>query len=188
VRPNTNSTQPLYLTFKGAGKLEPRNLAALEALLQSRRKIARKKDRPLFRIIGSRSLLVLAEAKPTSFKQLEKTRALSPKQINMYGKEMLAAIDSAAGIPKKDLPVYPRRKAPRVPAAAAQHVKSLRKWRDRQAKKLLMDPSLILTKSLISTLAVQRPRKLSDLSQIQEIKKWQRLEFGKDILAALGRP
>jgi ribonuclease D len=188
VRPNTNNMQPLFLTFKGAGKLEPRNLAALEALLQARREIARKKDRPLFRIIGSHSLLDLAQAKPTSFKQLEKTRALSPRQINMYGKEVLAAINSAARIPKKDLPVYPRRKAPRVPAAAAQRVKSLKKWRNRQAEKLLMDPSLILTKSLISTLAVQWPRKLSDLSQLKEIKKWQTQEFGKDILAALGRP
>jgi hypothetical protein len=48
-----------------------------------------------------------------------------------------------------------------------------------------MEPSLILTKSLISTLAVQRPVKLSDLSRIQEIKKWQIREFGRDILAAL---
>jgi len=185
VRPNTNNTQPLFLTFKGAGKLEPRSLAALEALLQSRKKIARKKDRPLFRIIGSHSLLELAEARPASLKQLEKTRVLSAKQINMYGKEILAAINSAAKIAKKDLPVYPRRKAPRVPAAAAQRVKSLRNWRDRQAEKLSMDPALILTKSIISTIAVQKPRTLPDLSKIKEIKNWQIQEFGADILQAL---
>jgi ribonuclease D len=186
VRPNTNGVDPLFVNFKGAGKLDPRSLAILEALLQCRREIARKKDRPLFRIIGARPLLDLAETKPTDMKQLEKTRALSPKQVGMFGRLVLEAINSALIIPKNDLPVYPRHKAPRVPASAAERVKSLRKWRDSQAKKLSMDPSLILTKSLISTLAVQWPKKMSDLSRIKEIKKWQTREFGKEILKVLG--
>ena len=187
VRPNINGSQPLYVNFKGAGKLDPRSLAILEALLQCRREIARKKDRPLFRIIGSHTLLGLTGTKPTDLKQLEKAGALSPKQIDMYGRQVLAAINSAIKIPPKDLPSYPRRKAPRVPAAAAERVKSLKRWRDRQAKELSLDPAIILTKSLISTLAVQRPRKLSDLSPILEIKKWQIREFGKEILEVLGR-
>jgi ribonuclease D len=186
VRPNTNGVDPLFVNFKGAGKLDPRSLAILEALLQCRREIARKKDRPLFRIIGARPLLDLAETKPTDMKQLEKTRALSPKQVGMFGRLVLEAINSALIIPKNDLPVYPRHKAPRVPASAAERVKSLRKWRDSQAKKLSMDPSLILTKSLSSTLAVQWPKKMSDLSRIKEIKKWQTREFGKEILKVLG--
>jgi len=185
VRPNTNGADPLFVNFKGAGKLDPRSLAILEALLQCRREIARKKDRPLFRIIGARPLLDLAETKPTDMKQLEKSGALSPKQIDMYGRQLNEVINSAIKIPQEDLPVYPRRKAPRVPASAAERVKSLRLWRDRQAHKLAMEPSLILTKSLISTLAVQKPAKMSDLSCIQEIKKWQIREFGRDILAAI---
>jgi ribonuclease D len=185
VRPSTNGNQALYLNFKGAGKLDPRGLAILEALLQNRRQIARKKDRPLFRIIGSRSLLDLAECKPTNKKQLEKSGALSPKQIDMYGRQLVEVINSAIKIPEKDLPVYPRRKTPRVPASAAGRVKSLRKWRDSQAKKLAMEPSLILTKSLISDLALQKPAKKSELSRIREMKKWQIREFGNDILKAL---
>ena len=185
VRPNTNGADPLFFNFKGAGKLDPRSLAILEALLQCRREIARKKDRPLFRVIGSRPLLELAETKPTNAKLLEETKALSPKQIGMYGKLVLDAINSAIIIPQKELPVYPRRKSPRVPASAAERVKSLRKWRDDQAEKLAMDPSLILTRSLISTLAVQKPLTVSDLSRIKEIKKWQIREFGKEILEVL---
>lgn len=187
VRPNENDTQPLYVSFKGAGKLDPRSLATLEALLQCRREIARKKDRPLFRIIGSQSLVRLVATKPTDLKQLEKAGALSPKQISMYGRQVLAALNSAIKIPSKDLPVYPRRKAPRVPAAAAQRVKFLKKWRDQRAQELALDPALILTKSLISTLAVQWPQQSSDLSRIREIKQWQIREFGQDILEVLGR-
>ena len=188
VRPNDNGDRPLFLNFKGAGKLDPRRLAILEALLQSRVNIARKKDRPLFRIIGSRSLLDLAENKPTNMQQLKKCGALSPKQIDMYGRQLIADIKRAIEIPQKDLPVFPRRKAPRVPASAAERVKSLRKWRDGQANRLAMEPSLILTKSLISALAVQRPSKKSELSRIKDIKRWQIREFGDDILKVLNQP
>ena len=188
VRPNNSVDKPLYLNFKGAGKLAPPSLAVLEALLQSRLKIARRKDRPLFRIIGSRSLLELAENRPTSLKELKKCGALSPKQIDMYGRQFIAEIKRASEIPPEDLPVYPRHKAPRVPASAAERVKSLRKWRDSRAKKLAMEPSLILTKSLISTLAVQRPTKKSELWRIKDMKKWQIREFGNDIISAVNHP
>jgi ribonuclease D len=50
-----------------------------------------------------------------------------------------------------------------------------------------MDPSLILTRSLISALAEQRPLELTDLSLITETKKWQIREFGKEILEVLGQ-
>ena len=42
VRPVTNDSQPLFIGFKGAGKLDQRNLAILEALLQFRKKMAQK--------------------------------------------------------------------------------------------------------------------------------------------------
>ena len=182
VRPNTENSNPLYLSFKGAGKLDSRSLAVLEALLQYRRNIAQKKDKPLFRIFGSRSLLELAEKKPPSIKQLEKTRALSTKQINMYGRGVVAAIKKALQMEKEDLPVYPRKKSPRIPLVVAGRVKALRDWRDDQAERLGLDPALICTKALISTIAQQKPRKLSDLSAIKEMKNWQRKEFGQEIV------
>ena len=185
VRPNTNNTDPLYLHFKGAGKLNPRSLAVLETLLQYRRRIARKKDKPLFRIFGSRSLLELAEKKPPNLKQLEKTRALSTKQISMYGPGVIAAIQDAMQIEQENLPVYPRKKSPRVPLVVAGRVKALRSWRDEQVDRLAIDPALICTKALMSTIAQQKPRKVSDLSAITEMKNWQKKEFGQDIVQVM---
>ena len=185
VRPNANNTGPLYLHFKGAGKLNPRDLAVLETLLQYRRRIARKKDKPLFRIFGSRSLLELAEKKPPNLKQLEKSRALSTKQISMYGRGIIAAIQDAMQIEQENLPVYPRRKSPRVPLVVAGRVKALRSWRDEQVDRLALDPALICTKALMSTIAQQKPRKVSDLSAINEMKNWQKKEFGQGIVQVL---
>jgi ribonuclease D len=185
VRPNANNTDPLYLHFKGAGKLDPGSLAVLEALLQYRRRVAAKKDRPLFRIFGSRSLFELADKKPLNLKQLEKTRALSTKQISMYGPEVIAAIQGAMQIAEENLPLYPRRKSPRVPLVVAGRVDALRNWRDGQVERLALDPALICTKALMNIIARQKPQKISDLSAINEMKNWQKKEFGQDIVQVL---
>lgn len=185
VRPITANDQPLYMNFKGAGKLDTRSLAVLEALLGFRREVARRKDKPLFRIFGNRSLVELAAKKPLDLKQLEKTGALSARQISMYGRQMLAAIQGAMNLPTEALPVYPRIKGPKVPLTVAGRVKALRNWRDKQVQKLAIDPALICTKALMSSIALQRPLKLAELAGIKEMKNWQRKEFGRDIVRVL---
>ena len=185
VRPSTANNQPLYMNFKGAGKLDSRSLAVLEALLHFRREVARRKDKPLFRIFGNRSLLELAGKKPLNLKQLEKTGELSAKQISMYGREILTAIHGGMKLAAAKLPVYPRKKAPRVSLAVTARVKALRNWRDKQAQKLAIDPALICNKALISSIAVQRPLKFSQLAAIKEMKNWQRKEFGQDIVRVM---
>ena len=187
VRPNTNNADPLYLHFKGAGKLDPRSLAVLESLLQYRRRIAQKKDMPLFRIFSSRTLLELAEIKPLNLKKLENTEILSHRQISMYGSKIIQAINDAMQIAPKNLPVYPRKKSPKVPLVVAGRVKALKQWRDARAAKLAVDPALVCTKSLIGTIALQKPRKISDLAAIQELKNWQRKEFGHEIVQLMNQ-
>ena len=185
VRPAANNNCPLYLNFRGAGRLTPRNLAILEGLLQYRQLIARKKDRPLFRIMGQNSLLKLAEMKPVNMMQLKKTNALSPKQMVMYGRDVIAAVRRAMQIQKNELPVYPRKQAPVVPAAVAKRVKALKNWRNQQANNLSIDPALICTKALIMAIAVQKPLSLKSLGRIKEMKRWQQREFGRQIMEVL---
>jgi ribonuclease D len=181
---NTNSG-PLFPGFKGAGKLGPRGLAVLEALLQLRKKMAQQQDRPLFRIIGNKSLIVLAERRPQSIRKLQKTEVLGAKQIDRYGKAIIAAVKKALQIPATDLPKYPRKTAPHVPAIVAKRVKELRNWRDHLAKRLQIDPTIICTKALISAIAVQRPLTPSGLLKMKELKNWQATEFGSDIIEIL---
>ncbi len=187
VRPIRSNSQPLYLNFKGAGKLDSRSLAVLEALLGFRRRVARRKDKPLFKIFSNRSLFELASKKPQNLKQLEEAGALSARQINMYGRGLLTVMQDALKLSADELPVYPRKKMRRVPLAVAGRVKALRKWRDEQVQKLAIDPALICSKALISTLAVRRPLKLSELTAIKEMKNWQKKEFGRDIVGVMNK-
>ena len=185
VRAANTDSGPLFTGFKGAGKLGPRGLAVLEELLQLRKKNAQQQDRPLFRIIGNKSILALAEIRPQSLKKLQKTEVLGAKQIDRYGKEIIAAINKALRIPAKNLPKYPRKTAPRVPAIVAKRVKELRAWRDNLAKQLQIDPAIVCTKALISAIAVQRPLTESGLLKMKELKNWQASEFGSDIIKIL---
>lgn len=187
VRPVSNDFQPLFVGFKGAGKLEPRSLATLEALLQLRKKIAQKKDRPLFKVIQNKALLTLADKQPRSIRQLESTQALSANQIKMYGQNIIKAVSAVLKTPSENLPTYPRIKAPTVKPDVGKRVKALKDWRDDQAKRLNVEPALLFTNALIGTIAVRNPGNFKALSKINELKNWQKKEFGKSILNILNR-
>ena len=187
VRPVSNDSQPLVVGFKGAGKLDPRSLAILEALLQFRKKIAQKKDRPLFKVIQNKPLLTIAAEKPHNIKKLENMQALSANQIKMYGQNLIKVVNTALKIPSENLPTYPRKKAPTVKPDVGKRVKALKDWRDHQANRLDIDPALLFTNALISTIAVNNPGNFKSLSKIKEMKSWQKNEFGKEILKILNQ-
>lgn len=104
VRPVLTSNKPLFLNFKGAGRLDPRSLCVLEAILQFRSKIARKKDRPLFRVFGNEAVMKITEKKPTSMASLKKSNALGEKQIKMYGDTLVKTIHDALKKGKQTTP------------------------------------------------------------------------------------
>ena len=185
VRPPVNDGQPLYLRFKGAGRLAPRNLAVLENLLRYRKKTAKRKDRPLFKILGNTSLLKIANTLPTTTESLEKTQAISPKQRQMYARGLVSAVNKGLEIPDKELPVYPRRKPPRMPRLAPERIKLLKGWRDTQADRLGLDPALLLTKALISAIAVANPADFAALMGVADIRRWQCETYGREVIAVL---
>ena len=185
VRPPKEENSPMFLKFKGAGRLEPHELAVLEALLQMRNAIARQKDRPHFKIISNMALKKIAVARPADLNQLESSRALSTKQFDMYGKAVMEAIRNACQIPKNKLPKYPRRKSPRLSSRVPARVKTLRQWRDQTAAQLELDPALVLNRALISAIAVDNPTREAALAKVDGIHQWQARVFGKAIIETL---
>lgn len=186
VRPNDNDGQPLFMKFKGAGRLDPRSLAILESLLEFRKQMAEKKDRPVFKILSNRNLSAIAAGKPLLHKDLEACGGLSPTQLGMYGKAILTIVKASLEIPQSELPVYPRRKLPAAPAALPRRLTVLKEWRDKKAEILGIDPSLICTKALMYAIATANPTDETSLGAIDPIKKWQIHAFGSEILSALG--
>jgi ribonuclease D len=177
--------QALFLRFRGAGRLTPLQLAALEELLQLRDTIARQKDRPLFKIMSNAALLKIATVLPTSIKDLAACRTLSPRQIDMYGPYLVAAVERALTMPLSEMPRYPRQRTPRLSPRIPRRVKVLREWRDQLAAELGLDSSLLLNKSLIREIAACKPRTVEELRNVPLIHQWQVEAFGEQIIAVL---
>jgi ribonuclease D len=185
VRSPEVDDSPLFLRFKGAGRLDRRSLAVLEALLQLRAAIAARKDRPLFKVLGSASLLSLAQAKPTDPEALAACKALSARQISIYGQSILEAVDGALGLPVTRLPRYPRHRTPPMAPEVPDRVSALRAWRDRQARKLDIDPAVLFNKAQLFAIARECPRRIENLRSIPEIRRWQVDSFGRSLLTVL---
>jgi ribonuclease D len=185
VRTATGNGEPLFLRFKGAGRLRPRELAVLEALLEFRKDTARKKDRPVYKVIGNHSLLTLATTCPLSMDGLHGSGILSKKQVQMYGSSLIEVIRGALDLPESALPQYPRKKIQRIDPSVSNRVKALKSWRDRRAEALDIDPSIICTKAQLSAVAALNPRTVEALEDVHELKQWQIREFAAEFIAAL---
>ena len=185
VRPPSSNNQPMYLKFKGAGRLEPKSLAVLEALLELRDRIAAEKDRPHYKIFGNESLKNLALLEHSDLKHLERACALSRKQIGMYGGAIQEVIRKALAIPENRLPLYPRKRSQHIEPAVRKRMRVLKAWRDEKADTLQLDPSIVFSKAQITAIAGINPNDKAALNRVEEIKRWQHKAFGGEILQVL---
>ncbi|MFO7963144.1 MAG: HRDC domain-containing protein [Desulfobacterales bacterium] len=185
VRPSSNNQGPLYLNFKGAGSLKPRNLAVLESLLQMRRHIAERKDKPLFKVLQNSAITKIVRHAPPSKKQLAKLGILSQTQIDMYGDAVICAVKDALTIAPRHLPVYPRRRSPSFRVRDQERIKALKKWKEQKSGELGIEPALILAKPSVTAIALNMPETINDLKKIDALKEWQVKAFGKELLSAL---
>lgn len=185
VRPILPNEEPLFLKFKGAGRLKSRSLAVLEALLQYRKSVAEKKDKPLFKIIGNDSIMKIATARPVTLRRLRGVNALSGRQISMYGKDLIKVVAGALKITERELPVYPRKTVSAMPSEVLKRITLLKSWRDLKARALDMDSGILCNNALVTAIAVKNPENKKSMGTIEEMKNWQKTAFGREIITVL---
>ena len=185
VRPHTNTNNQLFTNFRGAGKLAPRSLAVLEAILQFREGIAKRFDVPCFKILGNKQIMELSKKQPTTKKALKATNCLSPKQLNSFETPLLKIINNAQNIPENKCPAYPNKAAKSFDPMATKRIKALRLWRDSRAAELDIEPSLVCTNLQIQLLATKYPQDIKDVKNLSLIKDWQSRVFGMEIVNLL---
>jgi len=181
VRPNLATGDPLFLKFKGAGRLAPRDLAVLESILQLRNDVAEKRDRPPFKILGNDPIMEMVERKPTTGKALGQIKGMSVKQVKILGQTLLDKIAEGLGLQEEELPAFPRKTRKRIGVRAAKRIKGLKRWRDERAREMNLDPSLICTTAQIESIALAYPRREEELEDIDTLRAWQKELFGGGI-------
>jgi len=174
---------PLFLRFKGAGTLDRRQLATLESLLQWRDSEAKRRNKPLFKIIGNAQLHELARMQPLDNQKLVAVPGLSPGQVERYGRALLSAVAEAAALDNALLPVYPRERALVRDPNVDRRLKVLKEWRQTKAAELGLDPGVLINNAALETIARQQPKIMVELEQLPGLKRWQVRELGSEILA-----
>ena len=187
VRPTRMEETPLFLRFKGAGNLDPRSLAVLEALLQFRDELAKKQDRPPFKILGNIPLMEMVQKKPVSVRELKSVGRLSARQIKSFGSPLLQRISQALSLPQEALPAYPRKPRSAYDPKVARRITALREWRLQRSRTLDIDSALILTNAQIRSLANAPPYNPGGLQRISGLRNWQKRLFGNEVCKLLDK-
>ena len=185
VRSAVPNDEPLFLKFNGAGRLDRRSLAVLEALLQFRDQTARRRDLPLFKVIGNSQVMVLAKRKPVKMEDLQDIRGFSWKQINQLGGAILKIVRPALALAENELPIYPRKRSEKISPKVGDRMKRLKEWRDQRGSEMGVDPAIICTNAQAKNLALSNPHISDDLKEVVGIKNWQRAQFGHEICEVL---
>ncbi len=172
---------PLFLHCKGAGKLKPRNLAVLEALLQFRDNQARELDRPPFKVLPAETLLKVAELLPKTVRDMNDLPGLTPRLLKRYGEQLLERVRQGCSVPEADLPRYPRTRGEPNPGIKAR-ITQMKQWRDHISTQLNLAPGLLAPNWLLERIAEQQPETLEQLAMIQGIRRWQLEVWGEGLL------
>ncbi|RMF71833.1 MAG: ribonuclease D [Alphaproteobacteria bacterium] len=176
---------PMCLRIKGAGKLNGRQLAVLEELLQWRDRTARRRDVPPFKVVGNRPLLEIATMAPRSLRALDGMDGLPPRLLGRIGRDLLACVEKGLSWPESELPVWPRGPRRQRDPEVDTRLDALKQWRRKTAKRLGLDPGVMINNGLLEAMARLWPFREADLPRIEGLRNWQRREFGQEIMQVL---
>jgi ribonuclease D len=176
-----------YAGLKGARDLSPRGLAMLRELYELRETLARRLDRPPFKVFNDDALVRLALAAPQDREQLAVVAGMTPRVVGRWGEDLLAAVARGLALPEADLPVLERKPRPHVPAAVRRRIEALRAWRGEATPRFGLEPGVLLPNRLIGTVAEAGPRDADALARVEGFRRWRVEAFGSEILAVLAR-
>ncbi len=173
-----------YLRIKGAQALAPPAQRVLRALAVTRDGLAKRSNRPPFKVISGEDLLAMAVKAPATPEDLE---ALFPSASAPARREpfrWLAAIKDGV----HDNTPLPQRSGMRFePFSTAQEraFARLRVWRTNQAKEEGVEPAMVLSTDQLKGVVRAWPKSVQDFAAVPNIRRWQVARYGDAVLALL---
>jgi ribonuclease D len=176
---------PICLRFKGASLLSQRELGVLEKVLQWREQEGARRNKPVYKILGNKSLMALAQRMPRETGHLRGIDDLSPRLIERYGRALLNAVRDGLNIAEEELPKFPRQPRRAKDPGLEERVKLLKKWRQKEAVRYALEPGVLINNAALEAVALVRPLSLADLDTVTVLKNWQKEELGETMLEVL---
>lgn len=171
--------KPWCLDVKGAGRLAPRQLARLQALLETRDDLARAWDRPPFMVLMNQTLIDWAQAPPASRHDLLQTRGAGRALLERIAARALEALERAAAVPEQECPRAEPVRRTVLSASEASRFARIKAVREEAARRLGLAPGLLVNGATLEKLAREgAPGAI-------QLKNWQVEALGAPFLQAL---
>ena len=179
VNGNNKSELPSWQRVKGTQRFTRRQLALLQELCIWRDAQAERMHRPVFKVMDDKRLISIALAAPKTNADLE-ALALTPRQIYIFGNEILQAISRG----KTADPLF-RPLSDHPDPAVLNRLNLLAGWRKEVGQKMNVESDVILPKGWMHAIADQNPASLQELSALMPQSPWRLATFGTEILNLL---
>jgi ribonuclease D len=106
---------------------------------------------------------------------------LSPKQIRLWGKDILLATHRGV-----EAPLVAREQVRRPTDAVLRRLEKLKNWRKIAAKEMGVESDVVLPKVYLNALSEKPPKNIKDLEEAMAESPWRFHHFGQQILKILG--
>src|SRR5215207_1926814 len=166
--------------FSTRKDISPRELTILSELCISRDRIAERMNRPVFKVVSDALLLDIARNLPEKDVDLAGL-GLSPKQVHLWGGEVLEAVKRGVAAP-----LVEREQAKRPSDATLKRLDKLKNWRKKVAQELGAESDIVLPKSYLNRLSEHPPKSLQELESIMNESPTRFHKYGDQLYRLLG--
>lgn len=164
---------------KGAAGLDPAGLAVLRELAAWREQQARKRDLPRLWVLNDEALLGLVRVRPEEPAHLEAVQAMTPRQIQNYGRDLLVAVRHGMSVPRSSWPA-PRE---RIPEAVKKEADAVLAMLKEESQRLRIDPALFGSRAEVTRLVVAGSQAQPEAHPL--LRGWRREAVGQRLEALL---
>ncbi len=171
-----------YWRIHEARDLSPQEMAVLRELYHYREHQARKRDVPVFKVMGKKTLVMLAQAMPRSLDELSRVRGISDYHVRHYGKGIVRLVK--VGL-EAEPPNRPPREGERPSDDVLHRYDALHTWRKERAARRGVSSEIVLSKDALWELARRAPRTQAELAEVECLGPWRRKTYGDEILSVI---
>jgi len=179
--------QPRCLDVKGAGRLAPRQLARLQALLELRDELARTWNRPPFMVFANQLLIDWAQVPPASRSAIVETRGAGRALLERVADRVLEALEHAAALSEEQCPRPEPVRRTVLSASEAVRLARLKSVREAVSLRLGLAPGLLVNGAMLEKLS-REVENDGVVSGAPALKSWQTEALGESFRLALAPP
>ncbi len=159
---------------KGASALDRAGLAVLREIWPWRDAVARRRDKPLFRVLRDETLVALAKKPPAAVADLAGAAGFPGAFLRSPdAAELVAAARRGIDCPETERPALRVNVRPDLSPAVEARIAKIRDARDGLARELSLDPSLVATRGTLEEMA-KRWEAGDDPWTVDDLRHWQR--------------